>query len=486
MRVNRSALRRLAQNPTVAMSASIMVVAVAGYAFLSLGGHLHASRDKAAMTTFYVVVNTVGQGVFIGLEQELNRSVSHARATGDPMGPVVRRAFRQTVLLLAVCLLLIGAISPLLVAGPLHGAWPLVGAVLLGTCTAAASYCTRGLLGGTQQFGGYAVTLLLEGGTRLVMCAGLLAVGVGTMVTYSYAYALGLLFAASVGFWRLRPFLRSALAEDGEAARPAHQGPSTESALLRWVSASLLFLVGAGLLTQLVANLPALAASSRLGTQPKTAAAFVSAASLARIPTLLTGPVTALLLPRLTAAGAKGATQQVRSIVLAGVAAMLGLGAVTAIGVGALGPWVLSAFFDGHGISALALAVMAIGTAGIMAVSVLQPALLGLGRQRLVPIAWGAGTVAMTVAVVWPGSAVTAAVVGSLVGPAIVAAAMGLGVMRGVAGPPAGPDGSPRDSGADSAETSSIAENSDTSAIPDIEPADLPSARSSAVRVIEA
>jgi O-antigen/teichoic acid export membrane protein len=436
--VNRTALRRLAQNPTVAMSASIMLVAVAGYAFLSLGGRLADSTDRAAMTTFYVLVNTVGQGVFIGLEQELNRSVSHAQATGAPMGPVVRRAFRQTAMLLAVCLLLIAAGSPLLVAGPLHGAWPLVGATLLGTCTAAASYCARGLLGGTQQFGGYSVTLLLEGGTRLVMCGGLLVAGAGTMLSYSYAYALGLAFAASVGFWKLKPFLRAALA-DGTAG----QRPDAESGLLRWVSASLLFLVGAGLLTQLVANLPALGASSRLSgpAQTKTAAAFVSAATLARIPVLLTGPVTALLLPRLTAAGARGATRQVRSIVLAGVAAMLGLGAVTAIGVGALGPWVLAKAFHAHGISALELAVMAVGTAGIMAVSVLQPALLGLGRQRLVPIAWGVGAAAMTVAVVWPVSPVVAAVVGSVVGPTVVAAGMGLGVMRGVAAPPADPGG---------------------------------------------
>ena len=447
--MNRTALRRLAQNPTVAMSASIMLFAVAGYAFLSLGGHLADSDDRAAMTTFYVLVNTVGQGVFIGLEQELNRSVSHAQATGAPMGPVVRRAFRQTAVLLAVCLLLIAGGSPLLAAGPLHGAWPLIGATLIGTCTAAASYCARGLLGGTQQFGGYSVTLLLEGGTRLAMCGGLLVVGLGTMLTYSYAYALGLAFAAAMGFWKLRPFLRAALADQG-ADETAKQGPDsasqlthTESGLLRWVSASLLFLVGAGLLTQLVANLPALGASTRLSgpAHSKTAAAFVSAATLARIPVLLTGPVTALLLPRLTAAGAKGAVHQVRSIVLAGVAAMVGLGAVTAVGVGALGPWVLSAFFNAHGISGLELAVMAVGTAGIMAVSVLQPALLGLGRQRLVPIAWGVGAAAMTVAVVWPVSPVTAAVVGSLLGPTVVAAAMGLGVMRGVATPPSGRDG---------------------------------------------
>jgi O-antigen/teichoic acid export membrane protein len=436
--VNRTALRRLAQNPTVAMSASIMLVAVAGYAFLSLGGHLADSNDKAAMTTFYVLVNTVGQGVFIGLEQELNRSVSHAQATGSPLGPVVRRAFRQTAMLLGVCLLLIAGGSPLLVAGPLHGAWPLIGATLIGTCTAAASYCARGLLGGTQQFGGYSVTLLMEGGSRLVLCGGLLVAGAGTMLTYSYAYALGLAFAAAVGFQKLKPFLRAALA-DGSAG----QSPDTESGLLRWVSASLLFLVGAGLLTQLVANLPALGASSRLSgpAHSKTAAAFVSAATLARIPVLLTGPVTALLLPRLTAAGAKGAVHQVRSIVLAGVAAMVGLGAVTAVGVAALGPWVLAKAFDAHGISALELAVMAVGTAGIMAVSVLQPALLGLGRQRLVPIAWGVGAAAMTAAVVWPVSPVTAAVVGSLVGPTVVAGVMGLGVLRGVAAPPPGPHG---------------------------------------------
>ena len=541
-----AALRRLLWSPTVAMSGSLVMVAVAGYAFLSLAGHLPDNRDKAAMASFYVVVNTVGQGVFIGLEQEVSRSVSHARATGAGLGPVVRRAFRQAGLLLAACLLLIAAGSPLLVAGPLHGAWPLIGAVFLGTCTATLSYCARGLLGGTQQFGAYALTLLAEGGTRLVPCLALAVLGAGSMAAYSYVYAVGLLFAASVGFWKLRPFLREALGDPGvtagsgaagagddttsgatataattAAARrtgPADQtgpanrtgpydligptdrtGPANQTGLADqigpanrtgpydligptdrtgtanqtgladqtgpadqigpadrtdrsdrtgrdrpgaagWVSASLLFLVGAGLLTQLVANLPALAASARLTHASATAAAFVQAASLTRIPVLLTGPVTALLLPRLTSAGARGAVHQVRATVLAGVAAMLGLGAATAAGLAVLGPWVLSAFFNAHGISAWSLAVMGVGTGAMMAVSVLQPALVGLGRQRWVPIAWGAGAAVMTAVVAWPAGAVTAAVAGSLAGPAVVAAAMGVGVLRGVA---AGAPGTP-------------------------------------------
>ncbi|NUR63062.1 MAG: hypothetical protein HOV87_31060, partial [Catenulispora sp.] len=263
------------------MSGSLVMVAVAGYAFLSLAGHLPDNRDKAAMASFYVVVNTVGQGIFIGLEQEVSRSVSHARATGAGLGPVVRRAFRQAGMLLAACLLLIAAVSPLLVAGPLHGAWPLIGAVFLGTCTATLSYCARGLLGGTQQFGAYALTLLAEGGTRLVPCLALAVLGAGSMLAYSYVYAVGLLFAASVGFWKLRPFLREALGESGATGQDGASGSTSASSVSSavaatgagrragrgpagWVSASLLFLVGAGLLTQLVANLPALAASARL------------------------------------------------------------------------------------------------------------------------------------------------------------------------------------------------------------------------------
>jgi O-antigen/teichoic acid export membrane protein len=477
--VNPSAIRRLLASPTVAMSGSLVLVAVAGYEFLSLAGTL-PDRDKAATASFYVVVNTVGQGVFIGLEQEVSRSVSHASATGSALGPVVRRAVRQAGMLLAACLLLIAAISPLLVAGPLHGAWPLIGAVLLGTCTAALSYCARGLLGGTQQFGNYGLTLLAEGGTRLLPCLALAAVGAGSMLAYSYVYAFGLLFAASVGYWRLRPFLREALAlgegadsaasaatagtagtadaalavgDAASAAAGTRTGTGNADAtaapepagLARWISASLLFLVGAGLLTQLVANLPALVTSSRLSHASGTAAAFVQAASLTRIPVLLTGPVTAFLMPRLTSAGARGDTHQVRTTVLTGVAAMLGLATATAAGLAVLGPWVLSTFFHAHGISAWSLAVMGVGTGGIMAVSVLQPALVGLGRQRLVPIGWGVGAAVMTAVLVWPVGAVTAGVAGSLVGPAVVAAAMGVGVLRGVGGSatPAGPGRSP-------------------------------------------
>ncbi|OLE28753.1 MAG: hypothetical protein AUG49_01420 [Catenulispora sp. 13_1_20CM_3_70_7] len=158
-------------------------------------------------------------------------------------------------------------------------------------------------------------------------------------------------------FW-----LRPRLAHRGEAsAHPAETATiaTRDTGLRAWLSSGLLFLVGAALLTQLVANLPALGASSRLDAHPATATAFVQAATLARIPLLLVGPVTALLLPRLTAAGAVGDLRAVRATVRTGSLAMLVLGSAAGAGLGALGPWVLKSFFHATGISAPALVLKA-------------------------------------------------------------------------------------------------------------------------------
>jgi O-antigen/teichoic acid export membrane protein len=458
-----TAIRRLAKTPSAMMTASVLLVAGGGYLFLMLAGGLTDKNEAAAMASMYVLVNLIGQGVFAGLEQETSRSLSRAVAVGEDTGPVMRRAVRHTAALLAVCCVFVMAASPLLVAGPLHKQWVLIPTVVIGTVSYALSYLVRGLLGGQQLFGGYSATLVAEGMSRIVPCLAIVAIGAGSALVYCAVYSCGLFFSAGIGwyFW-LRPRLARQHAEAAGTAHATHAtntvantstgtgtgtgsgttgptgptGPtaagvaadsiidSPASGLRAWFSAGLLFLVGAALLTQLVANLPALGASSRLGAHPATATAFVQAATLARIPLLLVGPVTALLLPRLTAAGAVGDMRAVRTTVRNGSIAMLGLGSVAGAGLGVMGPWVLKTFFHASGISALSLVLMAIGTAGLMTVGVLQPTLIGLGRQRQVPIAWVAGAVAMGVAVVWPGDPVSAAVTASLVGPAGVVVAM--------------------------------------------------------------
>ena len=446
-----TAIRRLAKTPSAMMTASVLLVAGGGYLFLMLAGGLTDKNEAAAMASMYVLVNLIGQGVFAGLEQETSRSLSRAVAVGEDTGPVMRRAVRHTAALLAVCCVFVVAASPLLVAGPLHKQWVLIPTVVIGTVSYALSYLVRGLLGGQQLFGGYSATLVAEGMSRIVPCLAIVAIGAGSALVYCAVYSCGLFFSAGIGwyFW-LRPRLArqhaeaagtaNAAASTGTGTGTGPTGPtaaglaadsltdpttdSPASGLRAWFSAGLLFLVGAALLTQLVANLPALGASSRLGAHPATATAFVQAATLARIPLLLVGPVTALLLPRLTAAGAVGDMRAVRTTVRNGSIAMLGLGSVAGAGLGVMGPWVLKTFFHASGISALSLVLMAIGTAGLMTVGVLQPTLIGLGRQRQVPIAWVAGAVAMGVAVVWPGDPVSAAVTASLVGPAGVVLAM--------------------------------------------------------------
>jgi O-antigen/teichoic acid export membrane protein len=422
--VNRATLRRLLLNRPVQMVGSLGTVALAGFVFLAFAGHLPLSREAAATASLYVLVNTVAQGVFVGLEQETSRTLAHTVATGGDVGPVLRQARRHAAGLLTLCLAVLAAASPLLVSGPLHGEWPLMVPVLIGTVSAAAAYLVRGLLGGSQQFGGYAATQLVEGSSRLIGCLGLAALGVGSALAYCLVYSCGLFLAALSGVRWLRPLLAAA----GKSAGP---GRRDAARLTRRLSGGLVLLVGASLLTQLVANLPALAASSRLTHAPAVAAAFVQAATLSRIPLLLAGPVSAMLIPRLTSAGATGDLAALRKTVRLGVAAMSAVGGLAAAGLAVLGPQVLRSFFNAPGVTAPTLVEMGAGTVALMGVSVLQPALVGMARQRWVPLAWGAGAAAMGIAVCWPGDPVPAAVAGSVVGPAAVIAVMTLGLARG-------------------------------------------------------
>src|SRR2546423_2521453 len=239
-----SAIRRLAKTPSAMMTASVLLVAGGGYLFLVLAGDIKDHHQAAAMASMYVLVNTIGQGVFAGLEQETSRSLSRAVAIGDDTAPVMRRAVRHTVALLAVCCLFVAAASPALVAGPLHQEWVLIPTVLVGTLSYSLSYLVRGLLGGLQLFAGYSATLVAEGMSRIVPCLAIAVLGAGSAFVYCMVYSCGLFFSAGIGwfFW-----LRPRLAHRGEAsAHPAETATvaTRDTGLRARPSSRLLVLVG--------------------------------------------------------------------------------------------------------------------------------------------------------------------------------------------------------------------------------------------------
>lgn len=393
------------------MGGGLLVVGAAGYGFIALAGRTLSTADAAAVSSLYLLINIIGPGVFVAVEQETSRSVSAALASGRPVPPVARRAARLCGMLLVAVLIVLAAVSPVLVSRALGGHWSLFAAVLLGTTTSALVYLVRGLLGGSRRFAGYSMTLAVEGAARLLPSLVVAASGVPDATVYALLFAAGSAFGALAG----TPWLRGLNQDATEQDRGS----------LRAMSTATLVLAGSTLLSQLVANLAPIVVGSRLTTDTATAAAFTSAFILVRIPFFLFAPVQAMLLPTLTAAATIGRLSVFRHtmrVILIAIAAVGVPGAVLSL---LLGPWAVQVLFGAHvRLSGPLLGLLGIGTIALMVAQVLQPALVALGRHRSVTSAWLAGSVVLTGLLFLPGDPVRAAVIAQLAGSAIVVGGM--------------------------------------------------------------
>lgn len=391
------------------LAAGLGVLGAAGYAYVAIVGHVFASPTDAALVSalisVYLLINIIGPGVFAALEQETSRSVSVAVAREESIRSIGRRAGVIAAGYAAATGLAVLVAWPLVLHRVLDGRTGLLAALLLAVAGSAGVYWIRGILGGRQRFAGYAATLYLEGGLRVLPCLVLLALAAREPAAYGLAFAAGSAVAAAL-LW--------------PAARPAPdaRAPADPDGMLG--SMSLLFAATA--LGQLVANLAPVVVAYRLPGDAVTASVFAATFVLARIPLFLFAPVQAVLLPKLTRAATLGDRALLRR--------RLGqvLGAVAAVGTAGLvagvlvGPVVAEVVFSAvRRPGAELLAALGVATLLMMAALVLQPALIALGRQRDVAAAWVAGTVVFVAALCAPVEPVAAALAAQALGPAVVA-----------------------------------------------------------------
>jgi O-antigen/teichoic acid export membrane protein len=398
--------------PAVLMGGGLVVLGAAGYLFVAIAGHTLSAADATAVNGVYFLINIIGPGLFTALEQETSRATSSTIAAGRPLRHVVRNAALLAVGLLVVALVVLGAISPVLVNVELSGHWPLMAAVLLSAVTAAAIYLVRGLLGGMQRFSGYAATLAGEGAARLLPSVVVAVAGLAAAGTYGLIFAGGTIVGALFGL----PWTRKMPHGEAEGAEP-----------LARMARGLLLLVGAILLTQLVANLLPLVVTAQLGTASAVAQAFGSAFLLVRVPLFLFAPVQAMLLPALTAAATRGEFDVVRLVLMA----VLAVGVPGAILSWLVGPWAAQVFFGAKAaLPGAVVGLLGVSTILLMTVQALQPALVALGRHHAVTVSWAVGTAVLVGLLFVPGDTLTVAVTAQLVGPAVVVVGVLFALLR--------------------------------------------------------
>jgi O-antigen/teichoic acid export membrane protein len=359
------------------VSAATGVSGLLTYAFLVL-----AARQLGP--TAYGQVGVLWGAMFISaivlfrpLEQTTSRAVADRLAKdGDVLSVLRSVAALAALLAVAAIVAVVGAWRP--VVRSLFAGSDTMGAMLVaGSACYGLAYLTRGLVGGIRWFGGYALALLGDAVTRLVVAVPLLVVASQTTAAAALVAAglAGAVVPLVVGRRRLAglgrsrggtPFrIRSALA----FASPAAVVAAADQLLVN--GAPILVIVDGG-------------------TDARRVAGVVFAATmLVRAPVYVFQGLAASLLSNLTHLNATGARRAFREAVTRAVRRSVAAGAVFTGAVAVVGPLAMQAVYgDAFAAGRLSLVLLAAGVGCYLGATTLSQALLSTGQTALTATAW--------------------------------------------------------------------------------------------------
>ena len=360
------------------------------YAFVVIANHALAAKPYSAFSALWALTFVAAPGLFLPLEQEVGRAASARRVAGVGAGPVVRRALFLGVGLALGVMVLAGAGEGPLISTFFNGQGLLLVGFLAAMATYTFYYLSRGTLAGSARFGGYATVLIVEGAVRIAAALVLLKAGVRSDGAYGLAISLPCLIGLA-------------------AVMPRQHGVAAPGPPARWseLSSALGWLLAGSLLAQALMNVAPLAVKAFFsGGDPSAAGRVLNGLIVARIPLFFFQAIQASLMPKLSADAAAGRLEDFRLMlrrILLLVAAVI---AISVAGMALLGPPVLQILF--HSSRPLArgdLALLALGSEGMMAAFSLAYACIALRGYRGATAGWVAGAVALVVALlVLPGA----------------------------------------------------------------------------------
>lgn len=375
----RSALSTLPRG-AIQVGGGLMVLGVTSYGFLLISARSLTPQAFAGLSVLYVLVYTVGPGVFLPFEQEIGRALSDRRVRGLGGGPLLRRALLLGTIVLAVVLALICAAGPELTHRLFDGSWLLFGGLVLSGFGLWGAHLSRGSFAGSGRFAAYGGQLATEGLTRFAACIVLAVAGVHAVG--AYGLLLGGAFIVSVVVTvRFAPSLH-------EPGPEAHWDELTTA--IGW-------LIAGSLLSQVLVNAgPVAVKLLATAADQQAAGQLLAGLVLARLPLFLFAAVQAALLPRLAALVASGAVQQFRSGIRRLLLTVLALATITVLVLGVAGPAVLRLLFgDKFHLGRSDLVYLSAATGFFMAANVLGNALLALQRFALAAAGWAVGVVVL-------------------------------------------------------------------------------------------
>ncbi|MBO9556690.1 hypothetical protein [Cellulomonas sp.] len=364
----------------------IAVYGLASFAFLALCARaLGEGPGYTALALLFTLLNAVGIGLYLPVEQEASRQVSALRSRGRATAGALRGPTTYVVgslALVAIVLIVAGRWLEVTFFEDVTGMTAVLGLALLGM---AVAYLARGVLGGTGRFPRYGIQLALDGGLRIVGVLVLTALDVRSATAYGAVLAAAPLMSTALALT-----LAGRLLTRDEDPQP--------------VSTTMRALVAASLGSQLLANAgPVAAQLLRRADEVATAAQLVNALTVARIPLFLFAAVQAVFLPQLAAYVARHERNRFSSslrtaLLLTGVIGAFGIGATAVVGPAA----VRLLFGPEFDVDRTVIVVLAASAILFMLVQVIVQAMLALARDGWAICVWAAGLVGLLLCLVVP------------------------------------------------------------------------------------
>lgn len=352
----------LASDSPLWAAGGALLTGLATYGLLVLVARALGPTEYGRFAPFWAFVVIAGFGLFLPVEQVLNRRVAH----GTDAQLLLRRVLPILVGLALAAIALVAVAAALgLARTPTAATYS---AMAISAVAFAVQFPARGILAGGHRIRGYAAVVTGDGIGRLLLAAGLALVGVTTAGLYSLAVAAT---AMAAGAWALY------------AARTT-PGTGTMAAGLR---RELFGLIGAATCMQLLINSPVLL-SGRYGSA-LTAGHVLAVSTLARIPLFVMQAGQSTYIGRIARAIHAGASGQAhRLVALVGVA-VASLSAFTLVGAAVLGPLLMRVVFGAdYRMGASDILLVTVGVVLFLMASVATDITVALGRHGLAAPTW--------------------------------------------------------------------------------------------------
>jgi len=360
------------------LSVGIATTGVVTFAYFSVASYALSEVEYKNVALLWAVMFVIVSVIYRPIEQLLSRTIAGRRArglhTGHPMRTPLLIQAGFALAFLVIALAFKGPIEDDLFDGSAALYWILVVAVL----AYAASYFARGWLAGHQWFGFYGGLVFLEACSRLAFAV---AVAVG-IAHGENAVALGMaaapFFSLIVVPWAFsrRPPAEEEKRIDAEGLGLARGGRFALAVLAVMLSEQTLLNAGV-----LLVNWTA--------TDAAVAGFVFNVLLIARAPLQLFQAIQTSLLPHLTGlettAGHDAFARAIRTTVLA----IAAFAAAVALGLLAIGPFVMRHLFGQHySYDRFGLALVGLGMGLHLASGALNQAALARDRARAAALCW--------------------------------------------------------------------------------------------------